>query len=131
MLHKMHGLKILTILVAGMAASYAMAQDGEPTSGLWPRQDMLGSESADDVQRAMEHGAAMRGLVQPQRSVRSIKKGALSGKRISLSPGHGIQRTNGTGSAALPSICAKTNILTNGCTIMCAPCSNAQALKPL
>ena len=52
--------------------------------------DMLGVESPEAVQSAMEHGLAVR-QARNHLSPRALKKGALSGKRISLSPGHGIQ----------------------------------------
>ncbi|MBQ9395557.1 MAG: N-acetylmuramoyl-L-alanine amidase, partial [Proteobacteria bacterium] len=86
----LRGLAIISAMLS--ISSGALAQDDQ--SGLWPMQDMLGSESPEAVQSAMEHGLAVR-QARNHVSPRALKKGALSGKRISLSAGHGIELSNG------------------------------------
>ena len=97
MSYRKHALMVLTIVLALVViSSNAMAQDNEAQSGILPWTDMIGSESSEAVQSAMEHGLAVRQARPSGRlSTRSPKKGALTGKRISLSPGHGIQRVSG------------------------------------
>ena len=55
-------------------------------------QAMRGEESMQAVQNAAERGLEIRRARAQQRHKRSAKTGALSGKRIMLSPGHGIKR---------------------------------------
>ena len=91
------GLKILAVVSAMLAmSSGAAAQDTDARSGIWPMPDMLGEAPDDVVQSAMEHGIAVRQSRPSNRPLtRSLKKGALAGKRISLSAGHGIEHEDG------------------------------------